>query len=324
MKVVFIGEEGVDEGGVRKEFFQLLMQQLFAQDYAMFQTAPSGRVLWINRSNVWSDEEYRLVGTLLALAVYNDVLLDVHLPSVFYKKLLNRHPVTLEDLSAVDPELHRGLTQLLEYEPKEDVEMVFCRSFVVEWEEFGAKNNHELLPHGENVPVTGENREQYVHLLVKWLLVDSVQQQFAALKEGFSRVVGREAMLLFTAAELELVMTGTPHLDFKEMQQHTEYIGPDDWTADNTTVQAFWRVLHSLSLEEKQQFLLFVTGSMKAPIGGLKNIGLKIQRMGPDSQSLPTAHTCFNTLLLPAYESEEHLRNRLLTAINECSGFGLK
>jgi E3 ubiquitin-protein ligase HUWE1 len=39
---------------------------------------------------------------------------------------------------------------------------------------------------------------------------------------------------------------------------------------------------------------------------------------------LPTAHTCFNQLDLPEYHSQEELRQKLLTAIKECSGgFGL-
>ena len=77
-------------------------------------------------------------------------------------------------------------------------------------------------------------------------------------------------------------------------------------------------------MEQKQRFLMFVAGSMKAPVGGLKNVRLVIQRMGPHSDSLPTSHTCFNTLLLPEYNSKEHLERRLLKAIHECEGFGLK
>ena len=65
-------------------------------------------------------------------------------------------------------------------------------------------------------------------------------------------------------------------------------------------------------------------GTNKAPIGGLGNLGFKIQRMGPASSLLPTAHTCFNLILLPEYSTRELLKDRLLTAINECEGFGLK
>lgn len=335
LKVKFVGEEGIDEGGVTKEFFQLLIAQLLNEQFGMFTSAASGRVSVINSSNTWSAAEYHMVGILLGLAAYNSVLLDIHFPPVFYKRLLNM-PVSLEDLLAVDPEMHKGLLLLLNYEPASEIEDVFCRTFVVEWEAFGAKCEHELIQGGKDIAVTSENRYQYVDKLVQWMLCGSTAEQFTALYEGFHKVVHKDAFMLFTPAELQLVMAGMPHLDFKELQQNTEYIGGETWNATNPTVAKFWSVVHSLTLEEKQKFLFFVTGTSKAPIGGLKNIALKIQRMGPHSSSLPTAHTCFNTLLLPEYDcagldsrasgglsTEEFIRERLLKAINECEGFGL-
>lgn len=49
-----------------------------------------------------------------------------------------------------------------------------------------------------------------------------------------------------------------------------------------------------------------------------------MQRAGPDSDKLPTAHTCFNALLLPEYGSRDKLRSKLLTAIQNAQGFGLQ
>ncbi|KAJ1412425.1 ubiquitin protein ligase, partial [Ochromonadaceae sp. CCMP2298] len=325
LKVVFLGEEGIDEGGVTKEFFQLLVGQFFSPAYGLFEPAPSGRASWPLRGtycNHWCEHEYRLVGTLLGLAVYNDVLLDAHFPPLFYQKLLPPYTPQLSHLLHLDPELYKGLKQLLEFDP-DHVEAVYCRTFTDEWEEFGTKCERELVPGGSTINVTGANRLAYVAKLVAWRCEGAVAEQFRALYGGFSRVVHRSALELLTASELELVMVGTPHLDFQQLEQHCECVG---WEGDggHPTIRAFWAVLHSLPFEEKQKFLQFVTGSTKAPIGGLRNIGLKIQRMGPHSASLPTAHTCFNTLLLPAYEGEQVLRERLVRAIRECEGFGLK
>jgi hypothetical protein len=49
-----------------------------------------------------------------------------------------------------------------------------------------------------------------------------------------------------------------------------------------------------------------------------------VQRSGPDTEHLPTAHTCFNVLLLPEYASQEKLRDRLAVAIANAEGFGLQ
>jgi len=51
---------------------------------------------------------------------------------------------------------------------------------------------------------------------------------------------------------------------------------------------------------------------------------LIISRNGPDTEHLPTAHTCFNVLLLPDYSSREKLLNKLAIAINNAEGFGLR
>jgi hypothetical protein len=303
LKVSFVGEEGIDAGGVTKEFFQLLNEQLFAPQYGMFLSAPNGRSTVINMCNTYSEAEYRLVGVMLSLAVYNNVILDVHFPPAMYKLLLGRD-VNLDDINSVDPALHKGLLQLLQFEPAEQVENVYCRYFATEWDNFGAKMEHDLIPDGRSVPVTGANRYAYVDKLVQWTLKDSTAAQFAALREGFHTVVNADSLLLLTPEELQQVMVGTPHLDFRELQLHTQYTGPENWNAENPTVSKFWRILHDLSFEEKQKFLLFVTGSSKAPLGGLKNINLTIQRMGPHSNMLPTAHTCFNTLLLPEYDCD--------------------
>ncbi len=84
------------------------------------------------------------------------------------------------------------------------------------------------------------------------------------------------------------------------------------------------QVLHSFSVDEKRRFLSFATGCARAPVGGLGKLTLLVQRSGPDTDRLPTSHTCFNALLLPDYATLEKLRGRLLIAIENAQGFGLK
>jgi hypothetical protein len=69
-----------------------------------------------------------------------------------------------------------------------DVEDVFARTFVVDYEEYGTVKTTELVPGGDSIPVTKSNREEYVDLYVKWLLVDSIEAQFSAFSEGFHEV----------------------------------------------------------------------------------------------------------------------------------------
>lgn len=326
LKVIFENEEGVDEGGVRKEFFQIIISQLISLEFGIFiYSNEGGRTLWPNKCCNWGSNEFELIGILFGLAAYNGVLLDIHFPSVFYKKLL-KEKLTLDDINSLDPAMYNGLKQLLTYEPSSDVAYIFCRTFEVEWDEFGVTKKQDLIDNGSNISVTGENRLLYVEKYVKWVLEDSISSQFDSLYSGFTRVLNPKSISFLRLDELELLMVGTPHLDFHELENHTQYISGDpnnQWDNTNGTIKFFWEIVHKMEFHEKQKLLLFVTGSTKAPIGGLKNLGLKIQRMSGDSDSLPTSHTCFNILMLPDYNNKEKLKELLLKAINECEGFGL-
>lgn len=124
----------------------------------------------------------------------------------------------LADVTSIDPELAAGLKGLLEYEPAADVESVFCRNFEVTWDLYGEQQRVELVEGGAEKAVTGDNRQLYVERYVKWLLDESIQAQFSALLQGFIRVVPLTSLLLLSPEELELLMVGQPHLDFKELQ----------------------------------------------------------------------------------------------------------
>lgn len=121
---------------------------------------------------------------------------------------------------------------------------------------------------------------------------------------------------------LESQVCGTPHLDFHALQANTEYAG--GFHAGDPTVKLFWEVVHSMGPNDKRAVLSFATGCDRAPVGGLGKLRFVLQRAGDDSMNLPTAHTCFNTLVLPAYITRAKLRDRLTIAIHNATGFGLQ
>ena len=93
LRIQFKGEPGIDEGGVRKEFFQLLVRQLFDPNYGMFNYNEKERLYWFNGQSHEPNVNFELIGILMALAIYNNIILDVPLPMVCYKKLLFQRPV---------------------------------------------------------------------------------------------------------------------------------------------------------------------------------------------------------------------------------------
>jgi ubiquitin-protein ligase E3 A len=319
LRVQFIGEDGVDEGGVKKEFFQLIVKELFDPIYSMFNSFAESRLYWFNPRTLETNINFELIGIIFGLAIYNGVILDVHFPAAVYKKLL-KMPTSIDDLEQLNPELVRGFRHLLAFEG--NVEETFCWNFTAETLAFDEVEKHELKLGGHVLPVTNDNREEFVSLYVQWFLNSSISHLFDSFYRGFWRVCGGEILQMFTSEELELMICGNPVLNFYELQRTTVY--ESGYSEGTAVVVWLWELVHGFTLEQKKKFLSFVTGSDRAPIEGLGSLHLKIARNGPDSDRLMTASTCFNYLLLPEYDSKEKLLKMLHLAINNAEGFGLR
>ncbi|GAX82001.1 hypothetical protein CEUSTIGMA_g9429.t1 [Chlamydomonas eustigma] len=199
LRVHFIGEEGIDAGGVKKEFFQLLVTQLLSPDYGMLRHQPESNTYWFDANSLEGPDQYMLLGLILGLAVYNRVLLDFPLPLPLYKKLLGQ-PVGLRDLEDMQPTFGRSLRQLLQFDgPPGTLEDTFCVTFSFEVERFGQRHVVELLPHGDRISVTEDNRLEYVEAVVDFLLNKSIDSQFTAFSEGFRILCDGPATRLFNA-----------------------------------------------------------------------------------------------------------------------------
>ncbi|XP_014207550.1 ubiquitin-protein ligase E3A [Copidosoma floridanum] len=319
--VEFEGEQGVDEGGVSKEFFQLVVEEIFNPDYGMFTTQEDTQTTWFNPTSFESDAQFTLIGIVLGLAIYNNVILDVRFPMVVYRKLLGRKG-TFADLEDWNPTLYRTLLDMLEY-AEDDMADVFMQTFKIGYKDvFGNLLYHELSDKGDEVYVTQTNKKEFVDLYTDFLLVKSVERQFEAFKNGFQMVTDESPLaLLFRPEEIEQLVCGSKIFDFAELEAATEYEG--GYTVESDAIRNFWQVAHSLQPESQRKLLQFTTGSDRVPVGGLSRLKMVIARHGPDSDRLPIAHTCFNVLLLPDYSTLEKLQDRLLKAINYSKGFGM-
>lgn len=113
LKVKFKGELGQDEGGVQKEFFQILVRNLFNPEYTMFNYYKESKLVWFDRSTFESNIKFELIGVLMGLAIYNQIILDIHFPVACYKKLLDISP-NLDDLKQLIPSTGHSLQYILD------------------------------------------------------------------------------------------------------------------------------------------------------------------------------------------------------------------
>uniref|UniRef100_A0A287AP80 HECT and RLD domain containing E3 ubiquitin protein ligase 4 n=1 Tax=Sus scrofa TaxID=9823 RepID=A0A287AP80_PIG len=269
LKVIFVGEDAVDAGGVRKEFFLLIMRELLDPKYGMFRYYEDSRLIWFSDKTFEDSDLFHLIGVICGLAIYNFTIVDLHFPLALYKKLLKKKP-SLDDLKELVPDV---------------------------------------------------GRQEFVDAYVDYIFNKSVASLFDAFHAGFHKVCGGKVLQLFQPNELQAMVIGNTNYDWKELEKNTEYKG--EYWAEHPTIKMFWEVFHELPLEKKKQFLLFLTGSDRIPILGMKSLILVIQSTGGGEEYLPVSHTCFNLLDLPKYTDKETLRSKLIQAIDHNEGFSL-
>uniref|UniRef100_A0A8C3KRH4 HECT-type E3 ubiquitin transferase n=1 Tax=Calidris pygmaea TaxID=425635 RepID=A0A8C3KRH4_9CHAR len=287
---------------------------------------------WFSSFKCDNYSEFRLVGALMGLAVYNSITLDIRFPPCCYKKLLSPPivpcdhnalvgicDVTLDDLIQIMPELAHGLSELLSYEG--NVEEDFYSTFQVFQEEFGVIKSYNLKPNGDKIPVTNQNRKEYVQLYVDFLLNKSIYKQFAAFYYGFHSVCASYALLLLRPEEVEILVCGSPELDMSALQRSTQYEG---YQKTDLTIRYFWDVVLGFSLDLQKKLLHFATGSDRVPVGGMADLNFKISKSETSTNWLPVAHTCFNQLCLPPYKNKKELKQKLIIGISNAEGFGLE
>lgn len=73
----------------------------------MFTWQHDSQTVWFNSTSFESDAQYTLIGIVLGLAIYNNIILDVHFPMVVYKKLMGKRGTfhDLEDWNKVQSTL---------------------------------------------------------------------------------------------------------------------------------------------------------------------------------------------------------------------------
>ena len=205
--IEFQGEEGVDEGGVSKEFFRLIIERVFSPDYGLFIFDDETDYFWFNPYppifGSEEEKEYMLIGMLFGLAIYNNITMDVHFPPVLFKKILGFDGL-FEDLEHTHPSIYRSLITLLQYDAAElSIEDCFCLSYEVSSKTvFGQTVNHSLIQYGAEIPITEENRSDFVFRYSDWLLNKSIKKQFNAFLRGFELVTDESPLkVLFRPQE---------------------------------------------------------------------------------------------------------------------------
>eukprot|EP00571_Detonula_confervacea_P003423 CAMPEP_0172329052 /NCGR_PEP_ID=MMETSP1058-20130122/60671_1 /TAXON_ID=83371 /ORGANISM="Detonula confervacea, Strain CCMP 353" /LENGTH=4507 /DNA_ID=CAMNT_0013046199 /DNA_START=90 /DNA_END=13614 /DNA_ORIENTATION=- len=323
LQITFVNEEGVDAGGLSREFFAILAKEMFNPNYALFMSTEDGCTFQPNPNSSINPDDlryFRFVGRIVGKAVVDGYLLDAHFTRSLYKHMLGVKP-THHDMQAIDPDYYKNLQMILEHNLKDiGLELTFS----TEDHSFGRSRTIDLIPDGHKIPVTEETKERYVNLVCQHRITTAIEKQIKAYLEGFHEMVDPDLISIFSPTELELLISGMPEIDIHDLKKNTDYNG---YRPADREICWFWNIMFALTRSEKAAFLQFVTGSSKVPLAGFSELqGMRgvqkfsIVRASGSAGALMSAHTCFNSLDLPVYKSEQEMKEKLLYAMSEGGG----
>ncbi|XP_063529186.1 E3 ubiquitin-protein ligase Su(dx) [Cydia strobilella] len=323
--IIFRGEEGLDYGGVSREWFFLLSHEVLNPMYCLFEYANKNNYsLQINPASYVNPDHllyFKFIGRFIAMALYHGRFIYSGFTMPFYKRMLNKK-LTMKDIESIDPEFYNSLVWIRDNNIDEcGLEMWFS----VDFEVLGQVIHHELKPSGDKERVSESNKEQYLQLVTQWRMTRGIEEQTTAFLDGFNEVVPLEWLKYFDERELELMLCGMQEVDVDDWQRNTIY---RHYTRTSKQVAWFWQFVRQMDNEKRARLLQFVTGTCRVPVGGFAELmgsngpqRFCIEKVGKDTW-LPRSHTCFNRLDLPPYKSYEQLCEKLNYAIEETEGFG--
>ncbi|KAJ3395661.1 hypothetical protein HDU92_005287 [Lobulomyces angularis] len=323
LMIKFHGEDGLDYGGLSREFFFLLSHEMFNPEFALFEySAHDNYTLQINPNSSVNPEHlnyFKFIGRVVGLAIFHQRFLDAFFITAFYKMIVKKQ-ITIEDMNSVDADVYKSLKWTLE----NSIDGVLDMTFDVEEDKFGEIVSIELKEDGKNILVTDANKEEYVRLMCEHRISKRVEEQFAAFLSGFNEIIPSDLIGVFDERELELLIGGIAEIDVDDWKKNTDYRG---FTENDEVVQWFWKCVDSFEPEKKARLLQFVTGTSRIPVNGFRDLQgsdgprrFTIERLG-DTGALPKSHTCFNRIDLPVYKNYETLVTKLTMAVEETVGF---
>ncbi|CAI4404109.1 BAQ_1a_G0015850.mRNA.1.CDS.1 [Saccharomyces cerevisiae] len=324
LMIKFDGEEGLDYGGVSREFFFLLSHEMFNPFYCLFEySAYDNYTIQINPNSGINPEHlnyFKFIGRVVGLGVFHRRFLDAFFVGALYKMML-RKKVVLQDMEGVDAEVYNSLNWMLE----NSIDGVLDLTFSADDERFGEVVTVDLKPDGRNIEVTDGNKKEYVELYTQWRIVDRVQEQFKAFMDGFNELIPEDLVTVFDERELELLIGGIAEIDIEDWKKHTDYRG---YQESDEVIQWFWKCVSEWDNEQRARLLQFTTGTSRIPVNGFKDLQgsdgprrFTIEKAG-EVQQLPKSHTCFNRVDLPQYVDYDSMKQKLTLAVEETIGFG--
>ena len=290
---------------------------------------------------------FRTLGKFVARSMLDSRIIDVALSATFFKigGITNAIP-SIGLLRTIDQDLANSLSQLQQFvKAKTKIELDSSMTkeekaqAIEELNIHGAKVEDltldftlpgypeiELIPNGAETTLATDNVQQYIDRVLDLSLGSGVRPQIEAFQAGFSQVFSYSSLRAFTPDEL-VMLFGRTKEDWSIETLMDSVKADHGFNMDSKSVKNLLQTMSELTPAQRRDFLQFVTGSPKLPIGGFKSLTPMFTVVCKPSEPpyasdnyLPSVMTCVNYLKLPDYTNQNVLKERLFVAIREGQG----
>ncbi|KAL0220280.1 hypothetical protein RCL1_000134 [Eukaryota sp. TZLM3-RCL] len=324
--VIFVNEndrreEGVDAGGLFKEFVTLFLEQIFDENFGLFTLDSSGFFI-PNLTNIPKLSQkfpgfdpaqvFYFVGLVVASFFARGYVLGFG-PSAFFANQIQGNPLTFKDLQSMDNQIYQSFSRLITSSDEELSSFDLYFSFYDQ----SCSRDVELIPNGKHIKVNSNNLPQYLDLVTRYMFTkfSPYISQFCA---GISSLIPSNIFSLFSISELQLLFSGTVEFSLND------FISSIVFSASDEMKLVIIEAIKQLNLTELRLLLRFITGLKRAPLLSFHQLSpplsIRVDTTAPLSL-LPYASTCTNTMAVPQYNSVEMTLARLRVAITEGQTF---
>ena len=331
VKISFNGEVSYDAGGLFREWFIILIEELEKKEMKLFERSECDEINYVfnknlNKSSYWSFKYFRFIGKLMAKSIIDNITINLSFNILIFKLILEEK-VKFEDLKNIDNILYSSLLSLKHMSPEELSAMEIYYTYQYEDSE-GKLITDELIEGGEDIKVT--DIEDYIDKRIKYM-VKKANVLVKHIQEGLFAYIPRYVIKSLNSYELELLICGQPFIDVNEWKNNSIYKGK--FTKKTDCVKWFWEEIYKLNQENLRRFLQFSTGSSRVPINGFQNLEsnrgeialycLNSVPYNKHGNNFIRAHTCFNRLDVPVFKKKSEVHDAIQFVLKNITGFGI-
>ena len=331
LKINFIGEVSYDAGGIEREWFTVLFQNLEGEKLNLFHISDSQEFSYIINPFLKSTnrnlEYFNFIGKLIGKALLDNITINICFNKLIYKLILEEE-ITFDDLVFIDTQLYNSLKNLKNTNTQNLKDLGLYYS-IEQNDKNGNIHSFNLIKNGNEIPI--KTIDDYITKRIEFM-ISQIEIFCKEIRNSLYQLIPKDTLEKMTSDELELIINGRPFIDIEEWKSFTQYREP--LNQNSQIIIWFWEIMSTLNQSQLSNFLQFSTGTARVPIGGFAELESNRGNISRftivqipfvnNCKNYIKAHTCFNRIEIPNFPTKDLLQEAIEFIGNcEILGFGI-